>query len=387
MTVCGRFDGTIVIVYVTGSVCQFCRWNGVRPEARAGRVTVVRLGEDGGYEQGDRVVSAGGALTAVRAAGAGGDVAADQGQHGGERDEVRVEAGGAGGAGGERGGHVVHEQQRPGLLPGKGGGASAQHATGSPDGFPQVQVRDFCLPSFCVQGGDLPGRERVRVEQGGEHLDRGGLGPAGGAGADGEADQPGDGAREPGQGLVLVLAAPLAEHGVRFAQQHQFRPVGQGPDGLERDGLRAVPGPPGQVGAARGEPDPPIHGEEPAVSQAEDPGGERALQLISQGVLPVVVAADGGGDPAAGPGARVRGDPDLRLGAARGHPERVRELSVIEQLDGGAVHAGGLHAVPGRADARLHVATGRVQLEDLPHDLLTQQHAHRIVTNPAGHCP
>jgi hypothetical protein len=28
----GRFDGTIVMVYVTGSVCQFRRWNGVLPE-------------------------------------------------------------------------------------------------------------------------------------------------------------------------------------------------------------------------------------------------------------------------------------------------------------------------------------------------------------------
>ena len=32
-----RFDGTIVIVYVTSSVCQFCRWNAVLPEVRAGR--------------------------------------------------------------------------------------------------------------------------------------------------------------------------------------------------------------------------------------------------------------------------------------------------------------------------------------------------------------
>ncbi len=27
----------MVMVYVTSSVCQFCRWNGVLPEVRAGR--------------------------------------------------------------------------------------------------------------------------------------------------------------------------------------------------------------------------------------------------------------------------------------------------------------------------------------------------------------
>ena len=53
-----------------------------------------------------------------------------------------------------------------------------------------------------------------------------------------------------------------------------------------------------------GEPDPPVHGEEPAVGQVKDPGGERGLQLVGQGVLPVMVAADRGGDPPPGPGAR-----------------------------------------------------------------------------------
>jgi hypothetical protein len=51
--------------------------------------------------------SAGGALAAVRAAGIGGDVAADQGEHGGERDQARVDVGLPGGAGGDRRGHVV----------------------------------------------------------------------------------------------------------------------------------------------------------------------------------------------------------------------------------------------------------------------------------------
>ena len=30
----GRFDGAIVIVYATSSVCQCCRWNAVLPEVR-----------------------------------------------------------------------------------------------------------------------------------------------------------------------------------------------------------------------------------------------------------------------------------------------------------------------------------------------------------------
>src|SRR5579863_8067503 len=98
-----------------------------------GPVPVGGLSEDLADEQGDGVVSAGGALAAVRAAGIGGDVAADEGQHGGERDEAGVEAGLAGGAGGEGGGHVVHEQQRPGFLPRECGRASSQHAAGSFD--------------------------------------------------------------------------------------------------------------------------------------------------------------------------------------------------------------------------------------------------------------
>src|SRR3974377_572848 len=153
MSVFGRFDGTIVIVYAPSSVCQCCRWKAVRPEVRAGRSgwagwartwltsrgvggfspggggaagRVGWRGEDLADEQGDGVVSAGGALAAVRAAGVGGDVAADQGQHGGERDQARVEAGLPGGARGERGGHVVHPQEGPRFLPGQGDRASAQ---------------------------------------------------------------------------------------------------------------------------------------------------------------------------------------------------------------------------------------------------------------------
>ena len=56
----------------------------------------------------------------------------------------------------------------------------------------------------------------------------------------------------------------------------------------------------------------------------------------------------------------MRGDPDLRLGPPGRHPERVRELVVTEQLDRGAVHPGGLHAVPGRADAQVQVGAGGI---------------------------
>ena len=180
--------------------------------------------------------------------------------------------------------------------------------------------------------------------------------------------------REPGQGLVPVLAAPLAEHGIRFAQQHELGSVVERLEGLERDGLGAVLDSPGQVRAAGGEPDPPVHGEEPPVSGVEDPAGERLLQLIGQGVLPVQVTADRGGDPAARRGAHVRRDAQFRLGPARGHPECLRQLSVVEQLDGGAVDRGDLHLVPGRADAQVRVAAGGIDLEDPPHHLLAQQH-------------
>jgi hypothetical protein len=111
------------------------------------------------------------------------------------------------------------------------------------------------------------------------------------------------------------------------------------------------------------------------VGQVHHARRERGFQLICQRVLPVVVAADRRGDPPAGAGAHVRRDADLRLGPARGHPERVREPVIGEQLDRGAVHAGGLQAVPGRADAQLQVGTGGVELEDAAHHLLAQQGA------------
>jgi len=64
-----------------------------------GSVPVRWMSEDLADEQGNGIVSAGGALAAVRAAGIGGDVTADKGQHCGERDAAGVQAGLAGGAG------------------------------------------------------------------------------------------------------------------------------------------------------------------------------------------------------------------------------------------------------------------------------------------------
>ena len=159
-------------------------------------------------------------------------------------------AGQGGGAGGGGGGDVVDEQQRPGFLAGEFGGLAAQRAAGAADGFLQVEERDFDLPSFGIEGGDLAGRVGLVVQEGGQDPDQGGLRPAAaGAGGDGEGDEPGGGVREPFGVRVAGLAAPPGPHAVGFAQHDQLRPVGQGPDGLERDGFRAVLDPPGQVRA------------------------------------------------------------------------------------------------------------------------------------------
>jgi hypothetical protein len=68
---------------------------------------VAGQGDDFADQHPDLAFGAGGALPAVRAAGVGGDVVADEGEHGGERDQPRVGVGLRRGAGGGRGDHVV----------------------------------------------------------------------------------------------------------------------------------------------------------------------------------------------------------------------------------------------------------------------------------------
>src|SRR5204863_483798 len=84
------------------------------------------LGFDRGRELSERVAAAGRALSAVAAAGVGGDVVADEGQYGGERDGGDAGPGCGRGPGGHGRDHVVHEQQRPGFLPGQGGRPAAK---------------------------------------------------------------------------------------------------------------------------------------------------------------------------------------------------------------------------------------------------------------------
>ena len=107
---------------------------------------VARQGNDGGEQCPGLVIRAGGAVPAVRAAGIGGDMLADEGEHGGERDQPRVGAGLDGGAGGRGRDQVVDEQQGPGFLPGELGRLAAQRPAGAADGFLQVEERDFSQP-------------------------------------------------------------------------------------------------------------------------------------------------------------------------------------------------------------------------------------------------
>src|SRR5712691_13028989 len=101
----------------------------------------------------------GGELSAVPAAGVSADAGAGEAEHGGERDQVRVDACQGGGAGGDGGDHVVDQQECPCFLAGQDFGLAAQHAAGAAEGLLQVQERDFNLPSFGVQGRDLRGGE------------------------------------------------------------------------------------------------------------------------------------------------------------------------------------------------------------------------------------
>ena len=88
----------------------------------------------GGDRVGERAGGAG-AVAAVRAAGAGGEVVADEGQHGGEADGGEAGPGGGRGPGRHGGDHVVYQEQGPGLLPGRRGRAPAQGAADAADGL------------------------------------------------------------------------------------------------------------------------------------------------------------------------------------------------------------------------------------------------------------
>jgi hypothetical protein len=331
-------------------------------------------GEDGGVQAGQGAIGAGGPVPAVPAAGVRSDVGPDEAEDGGERDEPGVEPGGSGGAGGRGGGDVVDEEQRPGFLAGEFGGLAAQRAAGAADGPLQVKERDFDLPSLSIKDGDLPGRERLVVQQGGQNPQHGRLRPAAaGAGSDGEGDEPGGGVREPFRLRVPGVAAAPGAHAVRFVQHDQLRAVGQRPDRLERDGVRAVLDAPGQVRAAGGEPQEPVHGEEPAVGEIEHSRTEAVFQLVSEGVLAVVVAADRGAGPAEGGSADVGGDPQQRPGAVGGDAEFAVEHAVAGQFHRGAVDRGDLQALPQQADPGVRVRDGGVELGQPLHDLLAEQ--------------
>jgi hypothetical protein len=152
----------------------------------------------------------------------------------------------------------------------------------------------FHLPSRGVKSGGLRRRERVRVEQRGQHADRGGLRPAAaGPGQDREADEAGDGVLQPGQRPVTCFLPAPAQHVPVLAQQDQPRPVLECPEQAERDdGAGGVLDPPQQMSAGGGEAEPAVHGGEAAAGEAELPRSWRSPELVGQRVLPVVVAAD-----------------------------------------------------------------------------------------------
>ena len=99
----------------------------------------------------------GGQVSAVPAAGVGVESGADQAEHGGERDQVRVDAGQRGGTGRDGGDHVVHEQECPGFLPGESLGLAAQ--TRRRRGvFSSGAGTRFRFAIFQHRDGNFPGR-------------------------------------------------------------------------------------------------------------------------------------------------------------------------------------------------------------------------------------
>jgi hypothetical protein len=111
---------------------------------------------------------------------------------------------------------------------------------------------------------------------------------------------------------------------------------GQEPDlqSPELGAFRRVLDAPQQVRAGAGEPDEAVHGEEAAVGEVQLLRTGRVLQLVSQGVLPVEVAADDDGPPPPGAGVQQPGGPQQRLGASGRNAEFLREQWVVEQFQG-----------------------------------------------------
>ena len=234
-------------------------------------------------------------------------------------------------------------------------------------------MADFHLPSSCVKGRDLRCREGIGVQQRGQHADRRGLGPAAaGAGQDREADQAGDGVLQPGQAPVVGVAAAFPQHVAALAQQDQLRSVFQRPELAERDGAGGVLDPPQEVGAGGGEAEPPVHGEEAAVGEAELAGPERAFELVGEGVLAVVVAADRGGLPPHRPCLQQCDQPQLGMPAALGDAELRGQFRAVEQVQGGAVEDDQLQAERRPALRQRDVVPRGVELEGPSHRLLAE---------------
>ena len=106
---------------------------------------VPGMGDDAGEQAGEGAVRA---SAAVRAAGTGMDVGADQAEHRGEADTdlAGVDASQRGGPGGQRRDHVAGQQERPDFLAGQGHRLAAHDAPTAAQGFLQVEAGDFHLP-------------------------------------------------------------------------------------------------------------------------------------------------------------------------------------------------------------------------------------------------
>ena len=125
----------------------------------------------------------------------------------------------------------------------------------------------------------------------------------------------------------------------------------------------------------------------PRSARLSMPGPNDFLQLVSQGVLAVVVAADRGADPAEGRGPDVGGDPQQRFRAVSGGAELACQHVVARELHGGAVDGGDLQLLPQQADAEVGVGDGGVQLEQPLHDQLAEQLAGLRERRPGRDCP